>query len=384
MPIRHDEAMSGREPLTTADRRRRLLRIRGGQVLGLLYLIGPLSDLGDASDSPARKAAILAAFAAFVAVYLLVLPPIRRLECRGPRAMYLALALLPAMAGIVLVLGAPRSFVALFVYVVAAAGLLLPVRAALAVIGVTAAGVCAGLSAAGAGQSEVAAHTLTVLSVGVLLTAFGNHLRTIRELRAAREEIARLAVSEERLRISRDLHDLLGHTLMLVALKSELAAKLVESEPARVRAELEEVNRVSRQALAEVREAVQGYRRLAFADALEGARAALTAAGIASSVETADAELPAEVESVLAWAVREATTNVVRHSGARFCSIRVTAEDEIVSLQVDDDGEPPRNGRNGAGLTGIAERARRLHGTLDAGARPDGGFRLRLTVPLHA
>jgi two-component system, NarL family, sensor histidine kinase DesK len=367
--------MSQPESITAADRRRRLLRIRGGQVLGLLYLIGPLSDLSDASVSSSRRAAIIAVFVAFVAVYLLVLPPVRALERRGEGAVYAALALLPLTAGLVLALGAPRSFVALFVYVVAAAGLVLPVRLALTAIAVT---------AAGAGTSEVAAHTLTVLSVGVMLTAFGTHLRTIRELRSAREEIARLAVSEERLRISRDLHDLLGHTLSLVALKSELAAKLLDSEPARARAELQEVHQVSRQALAEVRGAVQGYRRLAFADALEGARAALTAAGISSTVESSDAELPAEIESVFAWAVREATTNVVRHSGARSCRIRVAAEGEIVSLLVDDDGRPPTSSRDGAGLAGIAERARRLHGTLDAGARPEGGFRLRLTVPLRA
>jgi two-component system sensor histidine kinase DesK len=373
------------ESTTAADRRRRLLRIRGGQVLGLLYLIGPLSDLSDASLPSGRMAAILVAFVAFVALYLVVLPPVRALECRGPRAVYGALALLPVTAGVILALGAPQSFVALFVYVVAAAGLLLPVRVALAAIAVTAAGVGAGLAAAGAANSVIAAHTLTILSVGVMLTAFGNHVRTIRELRSAREEIARLAVSEERLRIARDLHDLLGHTLSLVALKTELAAKLVETAPARARAELEEVNRVSRVALTEVREAVQGYRRLAFDDALEGAEAALAAAGIDYRVESDATDLPAEVESVVAWALREATTNVVRHSGARSCAIRLAADSESVSLQVDDDGTPPADSsRNGAGLAGLAERARRLHGTLDAGARLEGGFRLRLTVPLRA
>ncbi len=215
-----------------------------------------------------------------------------------------------------------------------------------------------------------------------MMAAFGRQAQANRELRAAREELARAAVDEERLRIARDLHDLLGHTLSVIALKSELAAKLVERDPARARAELADVQEVTRQALGEVREAVQGYRRLGLAEAVDGARAALSAAGIDCRFDIAAAPLPDEVENVLAWAVREATTNVVRHSNARACVIRVQAEADRVELAVDDDGSMARAAGRGAGLTGLAERAERLQGTLEAGARPEGGFRLRLTVPL--
>jgi two-component system sensor histidine kinase DesK len=218
-----------------------------------------------------------------------------------------------------------------------------------------------------------------------MLTSLGSHARTIRELRAAREELAELAVNEERLRIARDLHDLLGQSLSVVALKSDLADRLVDDEPEAAHRELADVRRVSRQALTEMRAAVHGYRRLAFSEALDSAGAALSAAGIDLRVDGTAEHLPEEVENVLAWTLREATTNVVRHSGARACEVRVETGRTAVALQVDDDGvaEPSSNG-DGMGLTGLAERARSLHGTLEAGARPGGGYRLRLQVPLGA
>jgi two-component system, NarL family, sensor histidine kinase DesK len=153
----------------------------------------------------------------------------------------------------------------------------------------------------------------------------------------------------------------------------------------RAETELIEVQRVTREALADVREAVHGHRRVAFADALESARETLAAAGIDCRVDGVASGLPGEVESVLAWAVREATTNVVRHSNARTCAITLLTSGDAVALQVEDDGAAVATGNgDGAGLAGLADRASRLQGTLEAGARPEGGFRLRLTVPLQA
>ena len=202
------------------------------------------------------------------------------------------LALLAALAALTLALGAPRSFALLFVYVVAVAGIALPLVAAVPVIGAAAAVVGVGLAAAGSDGSTVAAWTLTVVGVGALTAALGSTTRANQELREVREELARQAVSEERLRIARDLHDLLGQTLSLIALKTELATRLVESDPSRAQAELIEVQRVTREALNEVREAVHGYRRLAFADALQSARATLAAAGIDCRVDGVASELP--------------------------------------------------------------------------------------------
>ena len=363
----------------------RLARLHAGQVFGLLFLIGPLADLARADLSTAQVAAISLAFAAFVVLYLALLPPIRPLARRGEAAIRAGLALLVVTAALILALGAPRSFASLFIYVAAAAALLLPPAWAVAWIGASAAAVGAGLAATGSDSSTVAAYTLTILAVGSVMAALGSATRANRRLREAREELAQVAVSEERLRIARDLHDLLGHTLSLIALKSELATKLVESDPSRAQAEMADVQRVTRTALSEVRGAVHGYRQPDFAAALEGARDALSAAGIDCRVDSSLPELSAEVESVLAWAVREATTNVVRHSGARACTIALTTRADTVSLRVDDDGVPaPTGSPAGAGLAGLAERARRLHGTLEAGARPEGGFRLRLTLPLGA
>ena len=363
----------------------RLALIRAGPLLGLLFLIGPLSDLVGGSRSSGRVAAILVALAAFVALYLALLPPVVPLARRGQPTIRAGLAVLAAIAVLPIALGAPRSFALLFVYVVAVAGMLLPAARAAAVIAATAAAVGAGLAAAGSDSSTVAAYTLTILAVGATMAALGSATRANRDLREAREELADVAVSEERVRIARDLHDLLGHTLSLIALKSELATKLVESDPRRAQAEMADVQRVTRDALAEVRETVHDYRRLAFADALEGARAALSAAGIDCRIDSSASALPADIESGLAWAVREATTNVVRHSGARACEITLATDADAVALQVDDDGAPaPTGSADGAGLTGLAERAHHLHGTLEAGARPSGGFRLRLTLPLRA
>ena len=171
-----------------------------------------------------------------------------------------------------------------------------------------------------------------------MTTALGSAARANRELRRAREERARLAVSEERLRIARDLHDLLGQTLTLVTLKTELATRLLHSDPRRAEAELREVQRVTREALADTRGAVQGYRRLPFADALERAVETLAAAGIDCRVDAVASGLPDEVDSVLAWAVREATTNVVRHSNARTCAITLSNDPNGVALQIEDDG----------------------------------------------
>jgi two-component system, NarL family, sensor histidine kinase DesK len=362
-----------------------MILIRAGQALGLLFLIGPVSDLVSSSGSIAQKTAIAVVLVVFVALYLAVWPPARPLVQRGVNATRVAVLVLAGLAGLALALGAPGSFALLFWYVVAAAGLALPAREALAVTGVTAAAVAAGLAVTGSDSSTVAAYTISIVAVGAITASLGTTTRANRKLREAREELARLAVAEERSRIARDLHDLLGHTLSLIALKTELATKLVENDPKRAQTELHEVLSVTRQALGEVREAVHGYGRRAVADELEGARSALTAAGIECRVAASTDDLPDEIENAIAWAVREATTNVVRHSGARTCEIRLSTGDGRVALQVDDDGARTAGGsRNGAGLAGLAERARRLHGMLEAGGRAEGGFRVQLTLPLDA
>ena len=158
----------------------------------------------------------------------------------------------------------------------------------------------------------------------------------------------------------------------------------MDREPSRVAAELDDIQRVSRTALAEVREAVSGYRQVGLADALDGARAAFAAAGTDCELTQTTANLPADVDAVLAWAVREGTTNVIRHSHALHCAIRVRADGRRAALEIEDDGSARPSLERGIGLNGLRERAERVRGELQAGARPDGGFRLSLTVPLVA
>jgi two-component system, NarL family, sensor histidine kinase DesK len=359
-----------------------LRRARLGVLLGLLFLAGPLADLARGSYGSGQRAALAFGLAAFVGLYLSLLPPSRWLTRLGPTATLVALALLPAIAMALLAGGAPTSFAALFVYFVAAAGMRLPERAAVAVTLLTALGVGVAGLAHGESHGAVAATVLTIVSIGVLMTAFGRIARANRELRATRRQLARLAVSEERLRIARDLHDLLGHSLSVIALKSELARRLVEREPRQAAAELDDIQSVTRTALSEVREAVHGYRRLALAEALEGALAALASAGIDAELTDTDVALPPEIDAVLAWAVREGTTNVIRHSHASRCLIRVTADPERAAVMIEDDGRAVGSTSSGSGLSGLRERASRLRGELEAGARPEGGFRLQLSVPL--
>jgi two-component system, NarL family, sensor histidine kinase DesK len=375
-PLVDESVIFGRPPALRA-------RARVGVLLGLLFLVGPLSDLLEGAYAAAHLVALLAGLALFIALYASLLPPAAWLRRLGPRGPAVALALLPLIAVVLLAGGAPTSFVALFVYFAAAAGILLPAPVALGAIAVTAAGVAVAGLVSDEDAGALTATVLTIVSIGVLMTTFGRITRTNRELESTREELARLAVSDERLRFARDLHDLLGHSLSVIALKSELAAKILDTDPKRAAAELDDIQSVTRAALTEVRETVHGYRGLPLSDAVSGARDALTAAGIELELADTHAELPADVDSVFAWAVREGTTNVIRHSDAHSCVIRIHVDDGIAAVEIENDGTAtPTPTRGGSGLVGLRERAERVHGAVEAGARPEGGFRLALTVPL--
>jgi two-component system sensor histidine kinase DesK len=222
---------------------------------------------------------------------------------------------------------------------------------------------------------------LNHLLIGVSAVAGRLLIQANEQLSLAREQIARLAVGEERLRFARDLHDLIGHSLSVVALKSELARRLIKSSPRLAAHEVEDIEKVARDALREVREAVAGYRQPTLAAELAGAHEALTAAGIEYHVDQDQAPLPPAVEAVLAWTVREGVTNVMRHSQAKRCAIRITNRDGRATVEVVDDG---RGGtpQTGSGLRGLRERVLERGGTLTAESLPHEGFRLRVTLPL--
>jgi two-component system sensor histidine kinase DesK len=218
--------------------------------------------------------------------------------------------------------------------------------------------------------------------VGLSVVAGRLLIEANQRLSLAREQIARLAVGEERLRFARDLHDLLGHSLSVIALKSELAGRLIKTTPGLAAHEVEDIEKVARDALREVREAVAGYRQPTLAAELAGANEALTAAGIDYHVDREHTPLPPAVEAVLAWAVREGVTNVMRHSQAKRCSVRILIKDGSATVEVVDDG---RGGlpEAGSGLRGLEERVRERGGTLTAEPLPHEGFRLRVTLPVR-
>jgi two-component system sensor histidine kinase DesK len=194
--------------------------------------------------------------------------------------------------------------------------------------------------------------------------------------------MARLLVAEERLRFARDLHDLLGHSLSVIVLKAELARKLAVNSPDRAAGEMADVERVARQALADVREAVSGYREASLAAEIEQARSALIAAGIDVRIQPLADDLPATTENVLAWALREGVTNVIRHAGATAARITLARRDGRAELELTDDGRGAVDFRPGNGLTGIRERVAGRKGEVEFGPAQDGGFRLRVSVPL--
>ena len=225
--------------------------------------------------------------------------------------------------------------------------------------------------------------TATTLAIGFMMFAFRRLMELNADLRAARDEVARLAVSEERLRFARDLHDLVGHSLSVIALKAELAERLATRDPARAAEHVTDVKNVARDALTEVREAVSGYRQPTLVDELAGARMALRAAGIEADLQSSDVELPPDVEAVLAWAVREGTTNIIRHSGASSCRIEVQPGLAMASAIVVDDGSAAPLAHPGQRARRTARARREARWAVDAGRTPEGGFRLQVTVPLR-
>lgn len=211
----------------------------------------------------------------------------------------------------------------------------------------------------------------------------------------ARDLQARLAVAEERLRFGRDLHDVLGRNLAVIALKSELAVELAQRGRPEAVDQMVEVQRIARTSQQEVRDVVRGYREADLNTELAGARGVLSAAGIRCEV-TGDAgdRLPAPVQSALGWVVREAATNVLRHGDPRHCTIRLGASADEAVLLVENDGAAADAGRDGSsgagdgsgpggsGLAGLRERLRVVDGSLDAGPAGNGLFRLTATIPL--
>ncbi|MEU1183696.1 histidine kinase [Streptomyces sp. NPDC005820] len=310
-----------------------------------------------------------------------------------------ALALM-ALVTIGLALGYGGSWVLFFPLLGLATGASLrgrPLRIAGVVLAVVAGAVAFHHKGWGGLDTAYATWISTIVTAVILSLS-----EAVRELRAAREELARQAVDQERLRFSRDLHDLLGHTLSVIVVKSEAARRLAPARLDAALTQIADIESVGRQALTEIREAVTGYREGSLATELDRAHSALTAAGVTPSVHRSGAPVEPQTAALLGWVVREAVTNVVRHSGATTCEITVSVTTERVSLTVTDNGtgaaiatdgcETDGTGtgtaatcavRTGTGLTGLRERLAAAGGSLTAGPGRRGGFTVTAELPVE-
>lgn len=233
---------------------------------------------------------------------------------------------------------------------------------------------------------DIAYTTVATVITGLVVYGLSRLAALVSELQAARNELAQMAVAQERLRFSRDLHDLLGYSLSAITLKSELTHRLMTKDPARAQEELSEVLEISRGALADVRSVASGYRELSLDKESESARSVLLAADVEVRMDVDYGELPMRVRTVLATVLREGITNVLRHSKAEHCEITMRQEGGNVRIDIVNDGVPAetdRTGlRGGSGIANLSARVAALNGQLTAGLDPDGRFRLHATAPV--
>ncbi|MGW4165462.1 histidine kinase [Streptomyces chartreusis] len=350
----------------------------------LVYLSAPASDLLHGGHSTGVRILGWIGLAAFVTWYMLLLFRTGRGERNS--VVLASLGVLAAQSTI-LALTLGREWLVLFVYVSIASGAALPLRMARWTIPGASALMTLIAFATPGGKEFLAGLLIPALLGGFAMTGVRELIRTTVALREARATVAQLAANEERLRLARDLHDLLGHSLSLITIKSELAGRMLPGHPDKAAQQVADIEQVSRQALVDVREAVSGYRRPRLAAELAGARVALAAAEVTAELP-AEPDLtgvPEDSETALAWALREAVTNVVRHSGARRCTVellrRQTLDGLVLELSVEDDGSGDGGGGPGHGLTGLTERLTKAGGTLEAGGTRNG-FRLTARVPV--
>jgi two-component system sensor histidine kinase DesK len=325
----------------------------------LVFLAQPLAAAWSRLPS-ARGFAGVVCTVVFGLAYLLLWVRLRRDRTRlAPRPTWLvSLAWMSALVALAIgtVLAVGQAGTATSVYCAVTAVMLFPVRVAIglvltdAAVNVVLAQVVEGWSGAGWLAFSIVAASLAVW--GIL-----SMMRRTNDLLVAHEENAQLAVENERTRFARDLHDILGHSLTVITVKAELANRLLDVDTERARAELVDLERLSRDALADVRRAVEGYRELTLPGELSRARTALAAAEIRAEVPGAADEVPSELRELFAWTVREGVTNVIRHSGASCCKVLLSP----TSAEVRDDGVGPvPAGVPGSGLVGLRERAAAL------------------------
>ncbi|MGO4256817.1 sensor histidine kinase [Marmoricola sp. RAF53] len=357
---------------------------RWGSVFALVwlfYLLNPLEAGWEQRDTVAGWIGILATLA-FAGVYAAVFLRMRNNRPMGspfratttPWAGALVIAV-EIVLGVVICLAVGQAGTATAVYIAVTCMICLPTRWAwLVTVVVAVTTYVATLVVDGWEQDRglLFGTLVAALAIWGISQAISRNI----EILAVREENARLALEDERNRFARDLHDILGHSLTVITVKAELAQRLLEVDPERAKAEVADLERLSRDALADVRRAVEGYRELTLPGELARARTALAAAEIEAVLPNSTDDVPTARRELFAWTVREGVTNVIRHSGASTCTVRLTA----TSAEVADDGAGAVALVPGNGLVGLRERAAAVGGAVVT-TPLDPGFSLKVVAP---
>jgi len=240
----------------------------------------------------------------------------------------------------------------------------------------------------GTSRTDIAYAVLGTILTGLATYSLTWFVALVIELQSAREELAEMAVARERLRFTRDLHDLLGYNLSAITLKTELTHRLIADNPHRAREELTEILQISRQALADMRAVPRGYREMSLTDMCESARSVLAGANIHVQLDITNHELPVRTSTALATILREGITNLLHHSEAKNCHITVRQTTNTATIEILNDGVPDtptdtrnNNGQGGNGIQNLSTRVTELGGHLTAQHLPDHTFRLHATIP---
>ncbi|MGH3457996.1 sensor histidine kinase [Aeromicrobium sp.] len=352
---------------------------RFGWVMGAIWLVFlgfPIAAIITSDRPGALRALGVVLIVGFAAIYVRGLVRSSRVERRFVRAGWLNVVTLSILMVATIVLVGTEG-IGMMPFVVAMAVFVLPLRAALAVFG--AAIVATGVGAWTVGRPFTADGGAWFLLLIVALVGAVCLVVRVLEQRGAEHRVLtdHLALTTERERVARDVHDVLGHSLTVVTVKAELAERLVDTDPERAKAELAQIRDLTRQSLAEIRATVGGLRVARLTDQISSAHDALDDTGISSELIGDPSAVDPRHRVVLAWSLREAVTNVVRHSGASTCRIELGSD----FLTVDDDGHGVRGRREGNGLRGLRERVGAAGGTVDVGPGADGqGTRLKVQL----
>jgi two-component system, NarL family, sensor histidine kinase DesK len=346
--------------------------------LFLFYLAQPVIAAFHESRPTLFRVAVVTVAVVYAVSYLITLG--MAFKVAGHRFRIIAVGWLLLMP-VLLALLDGADLLVYWTYAIAAALILLPRNVGVA-IGLTSAVVLLVTTALELGDPHWD-NAMILVVMTMAMFGFIARNQTVAELRVANERVADLAVAAERARLARDLHDVLGHSLTTITVKAGLARRVLESsgDTSRAITEIVDVEQLSRQALTEVRATVSGYRTASLTNELIGAREALRAAEITADMPNAVDNVAVEYQEPFAYVLREGVTNVIRHSGATRCEVRLG--ETWIEIHDNGVGSTVDSSRSGHGLGGLAERLEPLGGTVEAGPTDDG-FRLRATIPVRA